>query len=69
VNLVAAGMGISVVPASMRGFQAGQVAYCAIRDRPPLEAPLTLLRRTDASPTALRFEAMAREAAAAHAEG
>lgn len=64
VNLVAAGMGVSVVPASMRGFQAGQVAYCAILDQPPLEAPLTLLRRTDASPTALRFEAMAREAAA-----
>jgi DNA-binding transcriptional LysR family regulator len=68
VNLVAAGIGVSVVPASMRGFQAGQVAYCAILDKPPLEAPLTLLRRSDASPTALRFEAMAREAAATGAD-
>jgi DNA-binding transcriptional LysR family regulator len=63
VNLVAAGMGVSAVPASMRGFQAGQVAYCPILDRPQLEAPLTLLRRADAAPTALRFETMARESA------
>ncbi len=64
VNLVASGMGVSVVPASMQGLHASQVAYCRVLDRPRLEAPLTLLRRTDAAPSALRFEAMAAEAAA-----
>jgi DNA-binding transcriptional LysR family regulator len=64
VNLVASGIGVSAVPASMRGFQSGQVAYCAILDRPKLEAPLTLLRRADAPAIARRFEAMACAAAA-----
>ena len=67
LNLVAAGVGVSAVPASMRSIHAGQVAYCAIRDRPGLDAPLTLLRQADAPPAALRFLALAAEHAAAHA--
>ncbi|MFC6338249.1 LysR family transcriptional regulator [Pseudomonas sp. CCM 7891] len=47
VSLVAAGEGISVVPASMRDVHRESVAYCRIHDaRPRLLAPITLVRRT-----------------------
>lgn len=47
VSLVAAGEGISVVPASMRDVHRDSVVYCRIRDaRPRLLAPITLVRRT-----------------------
>ncbi len=65
LNLVAAGVGVSVVPGSMRSIHSGHVAYCAILDRPRLQAPLTLLHRTDAKPAALRFLALAKEHTAA----
>ena len=42
INLVAAGAGISVVPASMREINLNQVGYCRLRTRPRLTAPLTL---------------------------
>jgi DNA-binding transcriptional LysR family regulator len=61
LNLVAAGVGVSVVPGSMRSIHPSQVAYCAIRDRPQLQAPLTLLHRTEISPAAQRFAALALE--------
>ena len=55
LHLVAAGIGISVVPAAMRSIHAEAVAYCPIKDRPGLMAPLTLLHRADATPAAQRF--------------
>jgi DNA-binding transcriptional LysR family regulator len=64
VNLVAAGVGVSVVPASMRGIHPGQVAYRPIADRPALIAPLTLMHAEEAGPLLRRFAAMAREHAA-----
>ena len=59
LNLVAAGLGVSVVPASMRGIHPGQVAYRAIADRPGLDAPLNLLHRADPPPVVQRFAALA----------
>lgn len=48
ISLVAAGIGVSAVPASMRGFHADSVVYCRIRDGGPgLSAPLTLVMRED----------------------
>lgn len=48
ISLVAAGAGISAVPASMQGFHAQSVVYCAIQDAPPtLAAPLTMMWRDD----------------------
>lgn len=47
ISLVAAGGGISVVPASMKNFHRDSVVYCRIRDaRPALVAPITLVSRT-----------------------
>lgn len=61
LNLVAAGVGVSAVPGAMRGIHAQQVAYCPIRDRPGIAAPLTLLHRQDATAAAQRFIALALE--------
>lgn len=62
VSLVAAGEGVSVVPASMHNVLAGSVRYCSLRDvQPPLVAPLTLVTRTpEGSPAAQRFAELAR---------
>lgn len=44
VSLVAAGAGISIVPASMRDVHKESVVYCRISDaRPRLHAPITLV--------------------------
>jgi len=63
VSLVAAGAGVSVVPASMRGFHEHSVAYRSIRDaRPRLVAPITLVcRELHQSPQVVNFIALARE--------
>lgn len=45
VNLVAAGAGISIVPASMQGMQPDAVAYCPLAESARLDAPLTLAWR------------------------
>ncbi|NWB84316.1 LysR substrate-binding domain-containing protein [Pseudomonas gingeri] len=45
ISLVAAGAGISVVPASMNGFHRKSVVYCHISARPRLVAPITLICR------------------------
>jgi DNA-binding transcriptional LysR family regulator len=68
LNLVAAGAGVSVVPASMRGVHLHAVAYVPLQESPPLDAPMTLAwRRSDqAGPTAT-FVALARSMAAAEA--
>lgn len=70
LNLVAAGAGISVVPASMQGAHAHAVAYCPLADAQSLDAPMTLVwRRGDqAGPTAT-FVKLARRMARALAEG
>ncbi|OGB06342.1 MAG: LysR family transcriptional regulator [Burkholderiales bacterium RIFCSPHIGHO2_12_FULL_69_20] len=64
LNLVAAGAGISVVPASMQGAHPHAVAYCPLADATPLDAPMTLVwRQSDqAGPTAT-FVALARHMA------
>lgn len=63
VSLVAAGAGVSVVPASMRGFHEHSVAYRSIRDaKPRLVAPITLVcRELHQSPQVANFIALARE--------
>ena len=50
LNLVAAGAGISVVPASMQGTHAHAIAYRPLAAGAALDAPLTLVHRADANP-------------------
>jgi DNA-binding transcriptional LysR family regulator len=61
ISLVAAGAGVSAVPASMQGFHAENVVYCSIKDAPPaLRAPLTLAWREEGvQPTVRHFIALA----------
>jgi DNA-binding transcriptional LysR family regulator len=60
VNLVAAGVGISVVPASIRELRQEGIAYCPIADAPSLIAPLTLVyRRSEARPIVTAFVELA----------
>ena len=62
--LVAAGVGVSVVPASMAQSFANEVAYVPIRGAPELVAPVTLVwREEESNPAALEFLALARELA------
>ncbi|WP_422010322.1 LysR family transcriptional regulator [Roseateles sp.] len=65
LNLVAAGAGISIVPASMRGIHAASVVFRPLATAAQVEAPLTLAYRTEdpAGPTAA-FIALARRIAA-----
>lgn len=67
LNLVAAGVGISVVPASMRGTHAHAVVYRPLAASARLDAPLTLAYRTAdcVGPTAT-FVKLVREIAAQH---
>jgi len=53
LNLVAAGVGISVVPASMKGTHAKAIVYCPLVGCPQLDAPMTLVYRSSecAGPT------------------
>jgi DNA-binding transcriptional LysR family regulator len=56
LNLVAAGAGLSVVPASMCGHHAGAVAYRPLPASVRLDAPLTLVTRSaDPSPLTRLF--------------
>ncbi len=65
VNLVAAGAGVSVVPASMREIGLRDVHYRRLDATPPLTAPLTVAYLTDSDdPILANMLAMAR----AHAE-
>ncbi len=45
LNLVAAGAGLSVVPASMRNMHAQDIEYLPLSDADELDAPMTLVRR------------------------
>lgn len=47
LNLVAAGVGLSVVPTSMAGVHAAAVAYARLADGGQLDAPLTLVSRAE----------------------
>lgn len=63
ISLVAAGAGVSAVPASMKGFHADSVVYCKISDGgPALIAPLTLVsKENDISPAARHFMDVVRQ--------
>ncbi|WP_457333754.1 LysR substrate-binding domain-containing protein [Rhizobacter sp. P5_C2] len=64
LNLVAAGAGLSVVPASMTGAHPHAIAYRRLAGSGPLDAPLTLVSRSDEDNLpAQRFAALARELA------
>lgn len=64
LNLVAAGLGVTLVPDSLRALGMHGVAYRSLRTRPKLMAPLNLACRTvDHSTPARHFVAMVREAA------
>jgi DNA-binding transcriptional LysR family regulator len=67
LNLVAAGAGVSIVPASMQGVHAQAVAYRRLQDAAPLRSPLTLVyRQADCDGPTGTFLALVREAAARH---
>lgn len=64
LNLVAAGLGIALVPASLRRMQMDGVAYRALRGTPQPRAPLLLAtRRTDTSAVVRRFIDLVRQTA------
>lgn len=67
INLVAAGSGVSIVPASMRGAHAHSVEYRALAANAGIEAPITLCwRRSDQDSGAIAtFLALARRLARA----
>lgn len=50
LNLVAAGAGISVVPASMRGVHAHAIVYRELEEGAALRAPMTMVWRRSATP-------------------
>lgn len=68
LNLVAAGVGLSVVPASMRGVHAKSVVYRPLAKSAGLDAPLTLVYRdADLSGATQSFLNLARQIAGEHA--
>lgn len=65
LNLVAAGLGISIVPASLANMAIPGIVFRTLKKRPTLAAPLNLAcRKVDHSETASRFVALARKASA-----
>ena len=67
LNLVATGLGISIVPECLRRMNLDGVVYRRQRARPPLRAPLLVASRPgDASPALARFLELARRAAREH---
>lgn len=66
LNLVAAGVGVSVVPDSMRGVHGHAIAYRPLADAEGLDAPLTLVsRQAEDKLPARHFAELARALAAA----
>jgi DNA-binding transcriptional LysR family regulator len=64
INLVAAGVGISLVPASIREIRQQGIVYCPVLDAPSLVAPLTLIyRRGEARPIVTDFIKLSRKLA------
>lgn len=67
LNLVAAGAGLSVVPASMRGVHPHAIVYRALEPAAALDAPLTLAwREADRNGPTATFVALVHRLAAAH---
>ena len=67
VNLVAAGVGLSLVPASMRGAHAHAIVYRRLADPLKLSAPLTLVyRKADCEGPTRTFIELTRNAAAVY---
>ncbi len=65
LSLVAAGLGVSLVPASMRRLAVAGVTYRTLEDGPGLVAPITLvLRKVGAGATSVRFAAAIKRLAA-----
>jgi DNA-binding transcriptional LysR family regulator len=70
LSLVAAGLGVTLVPASMSRLEAEGVAYRPLDPSAQLTAPLTLAYRRDESAAAVcNFVALVRQSAAAQAAG
>lgn len=68
LSLVAAGLGVSIVPASMRRLRGDGIAYRALSECPGLSAPLHLATRVGDSASVLRrLREMVAEAALAEA--
>lgn len=64
INLVAAGVGISLVPASIQEIRQQGIVYCPVLDAPSLVAPLTLVyRRGEAEPIVTDFIELSRKLA------
>lgn len=64
LNLVAAGLGVTLVPRSLSGLQPEAIAYRSLAAPPRVEAPLQLAcRNTDHSAAAQRFVTLVRGAA------
>ena len=62
INLVAAGVGVSLVPASMRDIRLGGIAYFPVSDASSLVAPLTLVyMRGEARPIVTDFIELSRK--------
>jgi DNA-binding transcriptional LysR family regulator len=62
INLVAAGVGISLVPASIKEIRQEGIVYCPVSDAPSLIAPLTLVyRRGEARPFVTDFIELSRK--------
>ncbi len=64
LNLVAAGLGISIVPASLQRLQMDGVVFRRLKVKGKLLAPLSLaLRRSEISPAVRRFSDLVRKTA------
>jgi DNA-binding transcriptional LysR family regulator len=64
INMIAAGVGISLMPASMREIRQEGIAYCPVLDAPSLVAPLTLVyRRGEVRPIVTDFIELSRKLA------
>lgn len=64
INLVVAGVGVSLVPASIREIRQEGIVYCPISDAPSLIAPLTLVyRRGEVRPIVTDFIELSRKLA------
>ena len=70
VMLVGAGMGVSVVPASMKGIHPESVAMFPLQSKPPLKAPITLVyRNEDRNPVTRHFVEAVRALASKEQDG
>ncbi len=67
LSLVAAGLGVTIVPTSMRRLGGESIVYRALTDCPGLSAPLHLaMRRAVLPPVLARFREIVRQMRAAH---